>query len=332
MKNPANDEDMSPLKKVGAAFGAHAGSFQKTLAAVADAALEPMRSAREEGVLALKMADMPSAMAFVIDNLDYDDLAFMTQEALSRKNLSTHFKAALAEAPDLDARMIKRATEMKAQIESMSEQQHIAFSSAIESILPPGLTASIKNIRGGMTLEDDVREVRSLVKNLTPAHIATAMTARSARTNSDAVIAAISDTAAQITPEKLEKLITYVTGNFTPAEIAVLYKRAWEATEEVLGAAAKGDFMTPENPRKLRVFGQSLHEALSVLEEGLAQAEITLPPALKEAIADYTDTNRLLRQAEGIRQAELAKHGTQNEISVKPMTVRRRTAKGPSNG
>jgi|GEM_PF-2922227 len=333
MKNPGTNDDTSPLKQAAAALNAHDGNVQKTLARLADAVLVPLQQERAEGTLAQKTADIPAMATFILDQLDFEDMTFALHAALDRKNLSQHFKSAVADAPEKNALMLKRARELKTQVESVSEEKHIALSSAIESILPPGVTASFNALRGDKSLADEVREVRALLTHLTPEHIAQAMLARDSRTNNQDVIAAIADTAASVTPEKLHSFLTYCLENFDGNDIATLYKRAWEATEEILGAAQKGDFTSPKNPRKVKAFGQSLQQALSVIEEGLDHAGITLPQNLKEAIADYVDSNRMLRQAEAIRQAELAKNGTQNDVAVSaPMNVRRRTKGGPANG
>lgn len=331
MPGPAKDDPDTPLKKAAEAFGAHTGDWQQTLSAIAAATLEPLRAARAEGQMNDKMNSIPAALPFVLDGLDYEELAQTLHAVFEPASLSERFKEAQNKEGDIETRMLKRARMLKTQVESLSEAQHFALSSAIESVLPPGLAASVAEMRGGKTLEDEVREVRSLVKNLSPEHIAAALSARHERTNSGALILSVCHAAAEVTPEKLEKLVTYVTENFSTSEMAVLYKHTWEGAEEILDAAAKGDFLSPQNPRKIKLFGQSLQQALSVLEEGLTHAGISLPADLKEVIADHLDSNRLLRQAEAIRQAELARTGTENEISIKPMTVRRRAGKGPSN-
>lgn len=333
MQNSGTNDNTSPLKQAAEALNKHDGNVQTTLARIADVALAPLQQARAEGMLAQKTDDIPTVLGFIMGQLDFDDLAATLHAALDRKSLSQHFKSAVADAPEKNALMLKRARELKTQVDSMSEEKHIAFSSAIESILPPGLAASVNAMRGDKSLADEVREVRALMKNLTPEHIAQAMLARDSRTNSQEIIAAIADTAASVTPEKVRSFLLYSLKNFNGGEIAGLYKRAWEAAEEVLEAAQNGDFMSPKNPRKVKAFGQSLQLALSVIEEGLDHAGVTLPQNLKDAVADYVDSNRLLRQAEAIRQAELAKTGTQNDVAVSaPMNVRRRTKGGPANG
>lgn len=333
MQNSGKDDNTSPLKQAADALNTHDGNVQKTLARIADVTLAPLQQARAEGTLAQKTADIPTVLGFIMAQLDFEDMVFTLQAALDRKSLTQHFKAAAADAPEKNALMLKRARELKIQVESLSEEKHIAFSSAIEGILPPGLAAAVNSLRGDKTLTDEVREVRALVKNLTPEHIAQAMLARDSRTNSQEVIGAIADTAAAVTPEKLRSFLLYSLENFNGGEIAMLYKRAWEAAEEVLEAAQNGDFMSPKNPRKVKAFGQSLQQALSVIEEGLEHAGITLPQKLKDAVADYVDSNRLLRQAEALRQAELAKTGTQNDVStLAPINIRRRNKGGPANG
>lgn len=320
-----------PLKQAAAALTAHSGNVQKTLENVAAAALVPLRQAREEGTLAQKTADIPAVLGFVMGQIDFDDLTNAVHTVLSRENLAQHFNTSATDEGTKKDLMLKRAQALKEQIESMSEEQHTAFSAAIESILPPGLAASVLAMREGQTLQDDVREVRGLVKNLTADHIAEAMMARETRTNREGIIAAISDTAAGITSEQTRKFLLYSLENFGGSDIATLYKRTWEAAEEILAAAQKGDFLSPQNPRKVKAFAQSLEHALSVIEEGLGHAGIVLPQTLRDAAADYFDCNRLLRQAEGIRQAELARTGTQNDVAVgAPINVRRRTKGGPA--
>jgi hypothetical protein len=281
--------------------------------------LPPLREARQSGSLEAKAANIPAAYDWLMDDLDFDDLSEKIR-AVPEASVKSFCAGLAADSGD----PLKKAQQLRNHILGLSEEDYIRLCRAFESVMPPGIQSSIDTERGAATLEDEARETQALAAALSAEEIAQQLAERAKAGGGEKIGAAVYDVMQQCTPARLESLIGYVNDNMGGAAVALLVKRFWDFSEELLQAAADGNFTQPRNPGKMKAFGRSLRDTLTVLEEGLQQAGFTVPPALGAALSEAFDSGRLFRNAVSRMEADRLKHGTDDEIAVsKPLQFRK---------
>lgn len=293
----------------------NANNYQDAFETLALALLPVIRQARISGDLETKARNIPVAYDMLVDDVDFLSLSD-TITSFPRSAVAAALKDTTARAEMSPEEILKQAAQIKSQILCLSEVDYIALSTALDSIMPPGLRAAIKAADNDKGPAEAARETRSLAESLSPEEIAAALAERNRKLTSDDLVDGVHNLLQQCTPERLEKFVNYMNDNVGGAALGLLVKRFWEFSEEILQAAEDGNFMKPNIPAKARSFGRSLCDTLTSLEEGLQQAGFTIPEELSRYVAEAFNTSKVLRTASAMKSSAEAHQGLSGGITV----------------
>lgn len=301
----------------------NANNYQDALETVALALLPILKESRRRGDLETKARNLPLAYDMLMDDLDFFDLSDKVT-SISRETVAEYLKGtSMGQTPTPEDRL-KQAAQIKGQILSLNEEDYIALSTALDSILPPGIRAATAAMDDGKDPAESAREIRDLVARLSPEEIAAGLAERDKKLTPENFADGVYDLLQQCTPERLEEFTRYMNDNVGGAALGLLVKRFWEFTEELLQAAEDGNFMQLNNPAKARSFGRSLCDTLTALEEGLQQAGFTLPEQLSEYATEALNTRKVLRMAAALKGGAEAHQGLTDGITInKPLKFKK---------
>ena len=300
-------------------------NLQQQLAA-AESSLLMIQLAREDGDLDTKAANAPSAFRWLLGIFDAGETAEKLA-ALSRDEVDTLVSRFLAHAPKTGDDALRIAASTRQSILAMDEKDHLSWAKALDAALPPGLRAAVQEARHGKSIAAEVREIRQVAATISDAALAAALTRRNDELSAEKLAAGCRELLAQCTPERLQKLHDHFENKFDPAILKPLLRQGWILFEELLVAAAKGNFLRPEPPGEARSFARALDTVYQSLEEGFAAAEIKMPAVFRD-LAASADTGRLLRAAQEGAIIDAAQNGISAGITVTgPLRLRARMPK-----
>ncbi|TAL27957.1 MAG: hypothetical protein EPN97_15750 [Alphaproteobacteria bacterium] len=291
----------------------NAKNYQDALETVALALLPLIRESR--GNLDTKARNMPLVYDMLVEDLDYFDLSDKLT-SIPRETIADFLKGTSIGQAASPEDLLKQATQIKSQIFSLSEEDYLALSGALDSVLPPGIRAAMEAADDVKDPVEAAREIRSLAASLSPQEIAAALAEREKRLTPESFADGAHDLLQQCTPGRLEKFVGYMNDNVGGAALGLLVKRFWEFSEELLQAAEDGNFMKLNSPAKARAFGRALCDTLTSLEEGLQQAGFTLPEQLSQYAAEASNTRKVLRAAAALKGSAEAHQGLSDGITI----------------
>jgi hypothetical protein len=291
---------------------------QEQLAKEADKHLELIRMARAEGAADTKASNASMLYSMLMDSFDASETAEKWQ-SVSREEVDCIVGIFLSHRPP-EEDLLTVARSIKAAMLAMSEEDQIAFTEAVESVLPPGLQAAERAARNGRSIAEDVREIRALAASVPDQALADALAQKQSALDQKTITDSLYNFLQQATPGKLETLRASLHDGLEGENLALLIKRGWDMAEEILAAAANGNYLQPAHPAKVKAFGRTLHEVLSVVEDALAAADMTVPPFVREVLLDQLDSGKLLRAAHEIMTTNAAQYGVSSDVTVgKPL-------------
>jgi hypothetical protein len=291
----------------------NAKNYQDALETVALTMLPLLKKTR--GNLDTKARNMPLLYDMLVEDIDYFDLSDKLT-SISRDTVSDFLKGTSIGQTAAPEDLLRQATQIKNQILSLNEEDYLSLSAALDSVLPPGIRAAMEAADDVKDPVEGAREIRRLAASLSPEEIAAALAEREKRLTPESFADGVHDLLQQCTPDRLEKLVNYVSDNVGGAALGLLVKRFWEFSEELLLAAEDGNFMKLNNPAKARAFGRTLCDTLTSLEEGLQEAGFRLPDGLSQYAAEALNTRKVLRTAAALKGGAEAHQGLADGITI----------------
>ena len=300
-------------------------TYQGHVKALADKYLPQLREARAQGQMAQTVSNMPAIIDAIARQVDYQAGASYLQ-SLSPAALEDILKTMKQNGLQGNDSPMEQARLLKGMLGSLSEEDHIKISSAIESVLPPLMQQAVHDARDGKTLAEDIREMQTIAASLTPDDIAAAITQNDESADIAGLAKSLHELFQQVTPRRLEHVVDCVVNNFETDQIGYMLQSAWDVAEDVLQAAENGNFLKPANPQKLRELGESVQYALTLLEEGLVEAGFKMPEKLGVQLSQVFNNHAFLKKAHALKEAHHAVNGTSKQIQAMPQLKLKKAA------
>ncbi len=300
-------------------------TYQGHVKALADKYLPQLREARAQGQMAQTVSNMPAIIDAIARQVDYQAGASYLQ-SLSPAALEDILKTMKQNGLQGNDSPMEQARLLKGMLGSLSEEDHIKISSAIESVLPPLMQQAVHNARDGKTLAEDIREMQTIAASLTPDDIAAAISQNNESADIAGLAKSLHELFQQVTPRRLEHVVDCVVNNFETDQIGYMLQSAWDVAEDVLQAAENGNFLKPTNPQKLRELGESVQYALTLLEEGLVEAGFKMPEKLGVQLSQVFNNHAFLKKAHALKEAHHAVNGTSRQIQAMPQLKLKKAA------
>lgn len=209
-----------------------------------------------------------------LDDEDYVDLAKIIRGAPGEDRPALDaLSASLTEVNHAEARI--GARNLMEIVSSTTEEQHIAFSNALLSILPPGMKSAVRALADGKTVAESVQVQRGRIAGKTLEELAERQITLKKNTPVGAFEKMFEGWKEKVTPESLKIFAEHVRDNLGKGALAQLALSGLTFGEEFCLAAQSGKAYTPDISARGARFGVHVLEVLKVIEDAAVKADLT---------------------------------------------------------